>query len=123
MTVDELNSLRFNMPIHSNIDNSLWYYDCRNGNQVKIFKQLIETDYHELRGRGRSMFRSSWGSDGSPWRREGELVVPVSMILEDFELFYEIVEPDLELVKKDKTLMTRYSIVKPNFHMMNELPF
>lgn len=118
MTPEELNTLRFNMPIMSTIDNSVWYYDCRDytGNAFKIFKQLNDTDYHEGRWRGRSYIRT-FGSQNM-WEREGSLTVTEQMMLEDFELVYKIVEPDLELVKKNKYLMSPYSIVKPNFHMI-----
>lgn len=120
MTPDELNTLRFNMPIMSTIDNSLWFYDCREGNNVKIFKELIHTDFIENVWRGRSYINTRWRQE--PWKREGSLTISEQMMLEDFVLVYEIVEPDLELVKKDKTIVAKYSIVKPNFHMM-ELPF
>jgi hypothetical protein len=122
MTLDELNSLRFNVPIHSNVDNTLWYYDCRLGGGHRIFKQLIETEYTELGRRGRTLLmQHTWG-DNEPWKRVGELIVSEEMLLNDFDLVYKIVEPDLELVKKNKSLMTPYSLVKPNFHMM-DLPF
>ncbi len=120
MTVEELNTLKFNMPIMSTIDNSLWYYDCREGDNVKIFKELIHTDFVENVWRGRSYINTRWRQE--PWKREGSLTISEHMILEDFELVYKIFEHDFEFVKTDKSLTAPYSIVKPNFHMM-DLPF
>lgn len=117
MTLEELNSLRFNMPIHSNIDNTLWYYHSRvEPNGVKIFKHLVDTSFESM-WRGRSYYRTN----ETPWKLEGELNIPVSMILEDFDLVYRMVKTDIQFIKKDKQLVTPISIVKPNFHMI--LPF
>ncbi len=120
MTIDDINTLRFNTPIMSTIDNTVWYYDCREGNNIKIFKELVHTEYYENRWRNRTYISTRWGQE--PWKREGSITIPEQMMLEDFELIYKIVEPDLELVKKDNNLMVPYSIVKPNFHML-DLPF
>jgi hypothetical protein len=120
MTIEELNNLRFNTPIYSNIDNTMWFYDCREGNNFKIFKELVHTEYVENVWRGRTYINTRWGQE--PWKREGALTVSEQMMLEDFDLVYKIAKPDIKLVKKDKDLMAPYSIVKPNFHMM-DLPF
>lgn len=120
MTPEELNSLRFNMPIMSTIDNSLWYYDCREGNGFKIFKELIHAQYYETNFRGRTYINTRWNQE--PWKREGSLVISEQMILEDFELMYKVIKPDLTFVKKENNLVSKFSIHKPNFHMM-DLPF
>ena len=115
MTLEELNSLRFNMPIMSTIDNSLWYYDCRDytGNAFKIFKRLDDS-VNESVWRGRSYYRTG----DLPWKREGELTITENMMLEDFELVYKIVNPEINFIKKGN-LKHPYSIVGPNFHMMD----
>jgi hypothetical protein len=118
MTLDELNSLRFNTPIMSTIDNSLWYYDSLiPPNGVRIFKNLV-VDYVEFgyRRGGRSGFINRLGD--SPWIKEDELVISERMMLNDFELIYKIVKSDIKFVKKDKNLTTSFSIVTPNFHMI-----
>ena len=120
MTLDELNSLRFNMPIMSTIDNSLWFYDCREGNGFKIFKKLIDTELYENNFRGRSHIHFRWNQE--PWKREGSLVISEQMMLEDFELIYKVIKSDLKFVKKENNLVSKFSIYKPNFHMM-DLPF
>jgi hypothetical protein len=119
MTNDDLQHLRFNAPLYSNIDGTTWYYDCRGDGLVKIFKGLIDTpeDVYQM---GRYRIYSNWGNSG-PWKRKGSLTVPLDFFMESFELVFKIVKDDLSLIKKSKSLTEPYSIVNPNFHMMGDL--
>lgn len=126
MTPDDLEHIRFNTPLFSTIDGSTWYYDHRpNDGTVKIFKELLDTTSNEIiLANGRSYFNdyNRWNRE-NPWEKVGELSIPMSMFMEDFELVYKIVEEDIKFVKKVKYLMEPYSLVKPNFHMIKDLPF
>jgi hypothetical protein len=120
MTNDELQYLRFNVPIRSMIDGTIWYYDCKpNPSQIRIFKELIDT-------LPTNMGRYFIGHQ-DPWRREGSLTVPIEMFMEDFEVVYPNTEDESVFVKLSKDLVTPYSIINPNFHMLEKvddgLPF
>jgi hypothetical protein len=124
MTQEEFDYLRFNMPVYSNIDGTTWLYDCSpNGRTVKIFKELLDTTPDEREWGGRTVYGNRWTSNRDPWERNGALTIPMTMFMEDFDVIVEVeIQKDVEFVKKIKHLMEPYSLVKPNFHMM-DLPF
>jgi len=124
MTLEDLDQLRFNTPIYSNIDNTTWLYDCRpNNGTVKIFKELVDTTPPEMEWGDRIVYGSRWSSNRDPWERRGSLSIPMDMFMEDFDLIYKVVEEDVEFVKKIGYLMKPYSMVKTNPHMIKGLPF
>jgi hypothetical protein len=124
MTPEDLDHLRFNTPIYSHIDDTTWYYDHRpNDGTVIIFKELVdnipEPSFWGLSNRNRYYGRIN----REPWERVGSLTIPMSMLLEDFDLMNETIHDDLEFVKKIDYLMQPYSLVKGNPHMIKGLPF
>lgn len=124
MTPEDLDQLRFNTPIYSNIDNTTWLYDCRpNNGTVKIFKELVDTTPPEREWGGRTVYGGLWSSNRDPWEKVEGLSIPMSMFMEDFEMIHKVIVEDVKFVKKVKYLMEPYSLVKPNFHMIKDLPF
>ena len=123
MTPEDLDHLRFNTPIHSRIDDTIWYYDCNpNNGTIKIFKELVDTPVDEYRYGQRTHIRR-WVQE-DPWRREGALTVPIEMFLDSFELVEEEVKVSTTFVKINKDIAEPYSITKPNFHILDDgLPF
>lgn len=115
MTIDDLKCLKFNTPLFSKIDNSIWYFDRFSFKQrvgtafnVHIFKELVDIQSQDL-----------YETIPVPWTKHGILKIPMSMFMEDFELVDE--NCDIKFVKKLYYLTQPYSIVKPNYHMIELL--
>jgi hypothetical protein len=111
MTQEELFLLKFNTPIQSLLDNSVWFYHeiIRNGLCVKIYKELTDNN-----------LPAYWGREASPWTQKDSLTISTTMMLQDFVLFHKVTQKDIKLVKCDKKLTEMYSMTGPNFHMMGD---
>ncbi|MHA2101723.1 MAG: hypothetical protein ACW99A_24005 [Candidatus Kariarchaeaceae archaeon] len=105
MTVEEFNMLGFGSEIISKIDGTIWYVFASNGNSTSIFK----TERIDI-----------WGHISYP----DKLVFPYDAFLESFDVPFIVA---YDGTKQDNDLMVRtggkegepYSIVYPNFHMLD----